>query len=132
MSARHRLTAAVIAEDAEIIAIIDFNLRMPGGATYDPAAYCRHGIHPVSNTPVGLKSRLLDESPGSADVGEQEKEGFVAVFDVGNAVSTRIKLVEGNARKYGKGQGFPFIAGRPPGQAKGGKAIEILTYSSIQ
>jgi hypothetical protein len=38
VSAWCRLTTAVIAEDAKIVAVVDFNLRTPGGSTHDSAA----------------------------------------------------------------------------------------------
>src|SRR6185503_13182617 len=132
MSAWGWLTAVVITENAEIVAVVEFNLRIPGCATHDSTAESRQGIHLVTNMPVGLKSRLFDDAPGTANVGIHKKETLIPVFDMGNAVSLRSKLVEGDARKHRKGQGLPFIAGRPPRQAKSRKAIEIPADSTIK
>src|SRR4029078_6315945 len=83
-------------------------------------------IHLGSNSPVRLESRFLDDAPGAANVGIHEKEALIPVFDMGDTISSRSGCVESDAREHGKGQGFPFIAGRPARQTKGRETIEIL------
>src|SRR4029077_19826327 len=78
------------------------------------------------------ESRLLDDAPGSANVGIHEKEGLIPVFDMGDTISSRREFIESNAREHGKGQGFPFIAGRPSRQTKGRETIEIVADSPIK
>ena len=47
---------AVVAIDAEVIAVVDFNLRTPGTGAHHTRADCGHGVHLAMNTAVRLKA----------------------------------------------------------------------------
>src|SRR5215831_1941739 len=118
--------------DAEVIAIVEFNLRTPGGTAHHAGADCRHGVHLVLDASVWLKARLLDPSIRPPNVRIEEEQGLVPIGHMRNSIARGEQSVEGDARYNRQCKRLPFVAGRSTRQAKGGESVEIFPNAAIK
>src|SRR5690349_16070624 len=132
MAARHRRSTPMIAVNAEIIAVVDLHLRVPGRSADEPAAHRRHRVHLKGNGSIRLETRLFDNSPGPSNIGKHEKHRFIPVFKMSDAIASRKQLVKGDAGQHGQGQRFPFVPCRSSREAKRRESVEMSADAPVE
>lgn len=88
----------MVAIDAEVIAVVDFDLRTPGTGAHHTRADCGHGVHLVTDAAVRLKAPLLHQPIGTANIRIEKKDGLVPIGRVHDGIAGGKQFVEGNAR----------------------------------
>src|SRR5213594_4529379 len=95
-------TTATTPEDSEVVAVVEFNLRIPRHSADNPASQCRKRIRLHFDSAGIRKAGSLDESEGPADNSIPEKQGFIPIRQVCHHVSPRKQFSEGDPRHHGK------------------------------
>ena len=121
----HLWMAARIAKNAEVIGVIQLDLRSPGSAADDTAAERGEGIHLVSNAAARLESRALHQRPRAGQIGIQEKQRLIAIDQIDGTIPSRKQLIERDPWQKGQCQRFPFITCWPTRQPEGREAIQV-------
>ena len=114
-----------VPENAEVIAVINFDLCTPGCSADHPSSHRRQHVDLVSNGAVTSKTKTLNCRPRSPNIGIQKKQGLIPEFEVGDRVLPGKQFIKGDSWNERTGQGFPFISrGPPPGNL-------VIDYNTV-
>src|SRR5437879_13155394 len=77
-------------EDSEVVAVVEFNLRVPRHSADNPASQCRKRISLHFDRAGIRKAGSLDPPEGHAEIRIQEKQGFIPIRQVCHHVPPKI------------------------------------------
>src|SRR5437879_8265719 len=89
-------------EDSEVVAVVEFNLRVPRHSADNPASQCRKRIRLHFDSAGIRKAGALDESKGPEYIRIQKKQGFITISQCCHDISQRKQLMERDHRHNGK------------------------------